>query len=58
MVAFIAFHMPLWLLYEAHLLSRGFFYRLHATNLAWLVGGVSKVERLSNSWTDPGGRLI
>ena len=49
MVAFIAFHMPLWLLYEAHLLSQGFFYRLHATNLAWLVGGVS-IERAERIW--------
>lgn len=49
MVAFIAFHMPLWLLYEAHLLPQGFFYRLHATNLAWLVGGVS-VERAERIW--------
>lgn len=47
--AFIAFHMPLWLLYEAHLLSRDFFYRMHATNLAWLVGGVS-LERAVAIW--------
>ena len=49
MVAFIAFHTPLWLLYEAHLLPQGFFYRLHATNLAWLVSGVS-VERAERIW--------
>jgi HAD superfamily hydrolase (TIGR01490 family) len=47
--AFIAFHMPLWLLHKAHLLSQGFFYRLHATNLAWLVGGVS-IERAERIW--------
>lgn len=49
MVAFIAFHTPLWLLYEAHLLSQSFFYRLHATNLAWLVSGVS-VDRAERIW--------
>ena len=47
--AFVAFHMPLWLLYEARLLSRAFFYRMHATNLAWLVSGVS-VERADAIW--------
>jgi len=41
--------MPLWLLYEGHVLSRDFFYRAHATNLAWLVGGVS-VERAVAIW--------
>jgi HAD superfamily hydrolase (TIGR01490 family) len=39
--AFIAFHTPIWLLYESHFLTQNFFYRLHGTNLAWLVRGVS-----------------
>lgn len=49
MVAFIAFHMPLWLLSKARLLSREFFYRTNAANLAWLVGGVS-IERAKEIW--------
>ena len=49
MYAFIAFHMPLWLLSKAHLFPQGFFYQLHATNLAWLVSGVS-VERSERIW--------
>ena len=47
--AFIGFHTPIWLLYEAHLLPRRFFYRLHAANLAWLVRGVS-LERAEAIW--------
>lgn len=39
--AFIAFHFPIWLLYEAKILSKKFFHTLHATNLAWLIQGVS-----------------
>lgn len=38
MCAFTAFHIPLWLLSEAHLLSQGFSCQLHAANLAWLDG--------------------
>ena len=39
--SFIAFHLPLWLLYKLKLVSKDFFYKLHATNLAWLVKDVS-----------------
>jgi HAD superfamily hydrolase (TIGR01490 family) len=46
---FIAFHLPLWLLYRGGLLSKGFFYRTHAANLAWLVRGAS-VERADTIW--------
>jgi HAD superfamily hydrolase (TIGR01490 family) len=49
MYKFIAYHLPLWLLYEAHLISQEFFYRNHATNLAWLVKGVS-IERAEAIW--------
>jgi HAD superfamily hydrolase (TIGR01490 family) len=47
--AFIAFHTPIWLLYESHLISQDFFYRLHGTNLAWLIRGVS-IERSEEIW--------
>jgi HAD superfamily hydrolase (TIGR01490 family) len=47
--AFMAFHFPIWLLYEAKLLSKDFFYTLHATNLAWLVKGVP-VPRADKIW--------
>jgi HAD superfamily hydrolase (TIGR01490 family) len=46
---FIAIHFPVWLLYEVKLISRGFFYRMHAKNLAWLVRGVT-VERADWIW--------
>lgn len=49
MYAFIAFHTPLWLLYETHLLSQDFFYRQHGTNLAWLLRGVS-IQRSEEIW--------
>jgi HAD superfamily hydrolase (TIGR01490 family) len=49
MYAFIAFHTPIWLLYESHLISQDFFYRLHGTNLAWLIRGVS-IERSEEIW--------
>jgi len=49
MYAFIAFHTPIWLLYETRLLSQDFFYRLHGTNLAWLIRGVS-IERSQEIW--------
>ena len=49
MYAFIAFHTPIWLLYESRLLSQDFFYRLHGTNLAWLIRGVS-IERSQEIW--------
>jgi phosphoserine phosphatase len=41
--------MPLWLLSKTRLLSRAFFYRTHAANLAWLVGGVS-IKRAKEIW--------
>ena len=47
--AFIAFHTPIWRLYEAHLVPRKLFYRLHAANLAWLVRGVS-LDRAEEIW--------
>lgn len=47
--SFIAVHFPIWLLYEVKLLSKDVFYRLHATNLAWLVRGVS-VTRADRIW--------
>jgi HAD superfamily hydrolase (TIGR01490 family) len=46
---FIAIHFPIWLLYEVKLLSRDFFYKMHAKNLAWLVRGVT-VERADRIW--------
>ena len=49
MYAFIAFHTPIWLLYESHIISQDFFYRLHGTNLAWLLRGVS-IERAEKIW--------
>ena len=49
MYAFIAFHTPIWLLYESKLLSQDFFYRLHGTNLAWLLGWVS-IENAEEIW--------
>jgi putative phosphoserine phosphatase/1-acylglycerol-3-phosphate O-acyltransferase len=47
--AFIAVHTPIWLMYESHLISQDFFYRLHGTNLAWFVRGVS-IERAEKIW--------
>ena len=47
--SFMAFHFPIWLLYEVKLISKEFFYGLHATNLAWLVRGVS-VARADQIW--------
>jgi HAD superfamily hydrolase (TIGR01490 family) len=47
--AFMAFHFPIWLLYEANILSKKYFYTIHATNLAWLVKGVS-VARADQIW--------
>jgi HAD superfamily hydrolase (TIGR01490 family) len=47
--AFMVFHMPLWLLSLAGLLSKDFFHGFHASNLAWLVGGVS-IERAKRIW--------
>jgi HAD superfamily hydrolase (TIGR01490 family) len=47
--SFVAVHFPIWLLYEMKLISKEFFYRLHATNLAWLVRGVS-VARADQMW--------
>ena len=49
MYKFIGYHMPLWLLYKVHILSQDFFYRTHATNLAWLLKGVS-IERAEAIW--------
>jgi HAD superfamily hydrolase (TIGR01490 family) len=46
---FMAYHFPLWMLVKARLLSRDFFYRHNATNLAWLVKGVS-LERADRIW--------
>ena len=48
-IRFVAFHFPLWQLVKAGLLSKKFFYRINAANLAWLVGGVS-VERAEKIW--------
>jgi len=49
MFRFIAFHYPLWLLAKAGLLSKKILYKINATNLAWLVGGVS-LERGEEVW--------
>jgi HAD superfamily hydrolase (TIGR01490 family) len=49
MYAFIVFHFPLWLLYKVKFLSLNYFYGLHASNLAWLLRGVS-VERADEIW--------
>lgn len=46
---FIAYHFPIWLLYEAKVVSKKSFYVLHATNLAWLLKGVS-IERADLIW--------
>lgn len=37
---FIAFHMPIWIVHKAKLVSKETFYTLHATNLAWLLKDV------------------
>ncbi len=47
--AFVALHFPLWLLYKTKLLSIDKFYKLHATNIAWLVSGVY-IERGNKIW--------
>jgi HAD superfamily hydrolase (TIGR01490 family) len=47
--SFISVHFPIWLLYEVKLISKEVFYRMHATNLAWLVRGVS-VNRADQIW--------
>jgi HAD superfamily hydrolase (TIGR01490 family) len=46
---FIAYHYPLWLLVKAGLLSKNYFFKINATNLAWLVGDVS-LERGEELW--------
>ncbi|HEY5672055.1 MAG TPA: HAD-IB family hydrolase [Anaerolineales bacterium] len=46
---FVAFHFPLWQLAKAGLVPKDLFYRINATNLAWLVGGVS-IERAERIW--------
>jgi len=46
---FVAYHFPLWMLVKARLLSRKFFYRHNATNLAWLLRGVS-IDRAETIW--------
>ncbi len=48
-VRFVAFHFPLWQMAKAGLVSKEFFYRINAANLAWLVGGVS-IERAERIW--------
>lgn len=47
--SFIAVHFPIWLLNQVKLISKKSFYKLHATNLAWLVRGVS-VSRADQIW--------
>lgn len=47
--AFITVHFPLWLLLQIKLLPFDFFYKLHATNIAWLLRGVS-VKRAEKIW--------
>jgi HAD superfamily hydrolase (TIGR01490 family) len=49
MYAFVAFHFPLWLFSKIKIFPQDFFYKMHATNLAWLVRGVS-IERGDNIW--------
>lgn len=46
---FVAFHFPLWILVKAGLLSKDYFYRINAANLAWLVKGVP-IERADAIW--------
>lgn len=46
---FVAFHFPLWALVKAGLLSKDYFYRINAANLAWLVKGVP-IERADAIW--------
>jgi HAD superfamily hydrolase (TIGR01490 family) len=48
-VRFVAFHFPLWVLVKAGLLSKDYFYRINAANLAWLVKGVP-IERADAIW--------
>jgi HAD superfamily hydrolase (TIGR01490 family) len=46
---FVAYHFPIWQLSKIGLISKEYLYNEHATNLAWLVRGVS-VERADSIW--------
>ncbi len=44
MMAFMLFHLPLWLLSKIKLFPLDLLYRMHGANLAWLFGGISVAE--------------
>lgn len=44
MMAFMLFHLPLWLLSKVKLFPLDLLYRMHGANLAWLFGGISVAE--------------
>lgn len=43
-LAFMLFHLPLWLLSKIKLFPLDLLYRMHGANLAWLFGGIPVVE--------------
>ncbi|UCH60349.1 MAG: HAD-IB family hydrolase [Anaerolineales bacterium] len=49
LVRFVVFHFPLWQLVRVGLIPGDLFYRINATNLAWLIGGV-QIERAERIW--------
>ena len=49
LLLFMAYHFPIWQLSKIGLIPKKFLYHQHATNLAWLVQGVS-VERADLIW--------
>lgn len=49
MMAFMLFHLPLWLLSRIGLFPLELMYRMHGANLAWLFGGIS-VARAEDIW--------
>jgi len=50
LLLFMAYHFPIWQLSKIGMISKEFLYNEHASNLAWLVKGVS-VERADLIWT-------
>jgi len=44
MMAFMLFHLPLWLLSKVRLFPLELLYRMHGANLAWLFGGISVAD--------------
>jgi HAD superfamily hydrolase (TIGR01490 family) len=49
MMAFMIFHLPLWLLSKVRLFPIELLYRMHGADLAWLFAGIS-VERAEDIW--------